>query len=67
MTGSKALCCVYANLYQKCKEDKKPSHIKDCKDYIFFLKASGCAYHYYDYFKLDKKYKQVDKEFHSER
>ena len=45
----------------------KTEHIKTCEDYVFFLKASGCAYHYYDYFQLDKKNKLVDKENHSER
>jgi len=51
MSGTKALCTVYATLYQKCLQGYKTEHVKTCDDYVFFLKASGCAYHYYDYFQ----------------
>tara|TARA_X000000368_G_scaffold211248_1_gene166958 strand:- start:449 stop:649 length:201 start_codon:yes stop_codon:yes gene_type:complete len=65
--STRALCSVYASLYQKCLDGNKLTNIKKCDDYVFFLKASGCAYHYYDYFKLDNKLKLVDKKYHSER
>ena len=70
MSGTKALCSVYATLYQKCLQGYKTDHVKTFEDYVFFLKASGCAYHYYDFFKLDKdnkKYKMVAKEYHSDK
>lgn len=67
MPGTKPLCAVYSNLYQKCIEGKKMDHMKTCDDYIFMLKATGCAYHYYEVFKLDKRLKVAPDEIHSER
>ena len=38
MSGTKALCSVYATLYQKCLQGYKTDHVKTCEDYVFFLK-----------------------------
>ena len=36
MSGTKALCSVYATLYQKCLQGYKTDHVKTCEDYVFF-------------------------------
>ena len=67
MPGARPLCPLYADLYKKCVQGKKIGHMKICDDYVFMLKSLGCAYHYYDVLKLDKKYKMIEQEYHSER
>lgn len=67
MPGTLPLCPLYADLYKKCIEGKKTDHVKTCDDYIFMLKTSGCSYHYYEVFKLDRRLKLVPQELHSER
>ncbi len=67
MSIARSFCPLYADLYKRCVKRKNNSDTTTCNNYTYMLKSMGCAYHYYEVLKLDKKRKLVGIENHSDR